>query len=69
MTRRIYALLVGINDYAPQSSMPPLKGCVSDIKAMQAYLEGRNFQAEYELHLRVLYNDQATRQAIINGFQ
>lgn len=67
MTRNIYALLVGIDAYAPP--VPPLQGCVNDIKAIEEYLQGRVAQGNYQLHLRTLIDREATRQGIIAGFQ
>lgn len=64
-----YALLVGINQYSPTSSVPHLQGCTNDVKAMQAYLEGRVAKDANQLHLKVLLNQQATRQAVIDGFR
>jgi hypothetical protein len=66
--RKLYPLLVGINDYPPGVS--PLKGCVEDIKGFQTYLEQRvTHQISFELQTpHVLLNHQATREAIIKGF-
>ena len=77
MTRNLYALLVGINEYdgrwqglsTRESHIPPLQGCLNDIEGMQAYLQGRVDKDTFELHLCVLTNKQATRQGIIDGFR
>ncbi len=69
MTRNLYALLVGINEYDGQSHIPPLRGCLNDIEGMQAYLQGRVDKDTFDLHLHVLTNEQATRQGIITGFR
>lgn len=69
MTRRLFAFLVGINEYDERSRVPPLQGCVKDIQCMQAYLEGRVAQDDVDLQLKVLLNEQATRQAVIDGFR
>ncbi|MGC1306039.1 MAG: caspase family protein [Phormidesmis sp.] len=69
MTRKLYALLVGINQYDEQSHVPHLQGCINDIHGMQSYLEGRVAQADFALNLQTLTNEQATRQGIIDGFQ
>ncbi|MEL6602675.1 MAG: caspase family protein [Cyanobacteria bacterium J06614_10] len=69
MARNLYALLVGINEYDARSRVPSLRGCVNDIQGIQAYLEGRVAQDDFTLNLQVLLNEQATRQAIIEGFQ
>ncbi|RCJ37935.1 hypothetical protein A6770_14215 [Nostoc minutum NIES-26] len=67
MTRNIYALLVGIDEYV--SPVPALKGCVNDITAIAEYLSGRVASDRYQIHLRTLLNQDATRQAIIDGFR
>jgi pimeloyl-ACP methyl ester carboxylesterase len=76
MTKNIYALLVGIDTYHPASvpAISSLKGCVNDIKAIEAYLRERTKADEWKLvepsNLPwILTNEQATRQAIINSFE
>lgn len=64
MTQNIYALLVGIDEYP----VKPLQGCVNDIIAIKEYLELRFDNDRYNLHLSILLNKNATRQAIIDGF-
>nr|WP_017316807.1 caspase family protein [Mastigocladopsis repens] len=67
MTRNIYALLVGIDEYLrPVSS---LQGCVNDVISVKEYLEGRVAGDGYQLHLCTLLNQDTTRQAIIDGFR
>ena len=76
MANNIYALLVGIDEYDPTSiqEIPSLKGCVNDIKAVEAYLRDRiTKDTEWKLiepanQSWILTNEQATRQAVINGF-
>lgn len=67
MTRNIYALLVGIDKYPPPVS--PLKGSVNDVLAVAGYLRERVTQDGYNLHIQMLVERQATRQAIIDGFR
>jgi pimeloyl-ACP methyl ester carboxylesterase len=67
MTRHIYALLVGINDYAPDSRVNSLQGCVPDIQTVQAYVEDR--VPPENRHILPLFNEQATRQAVIDAFR
>lgn len=67
MTRNIYALLVGIDRYPPPVS--PLKGSVNDVLAVAGYLRERVTQDGYNLHIQMLVERQATRQAIIDGFR
>ncbi|MCX7594047.1 MAG: caspase family protein, partial [Fischerella sp.] len=77
MAKNIYALLVGIDEYHPESivPIPSLQGCVNDISAVEAYLRER-VAGDRQWHLVqptdqpwILSNQNATRQAIINGFQ
>ena len=67
MTRNLYALLVGIDDYAPP--IPALQGCKHDINAIEAYLQKQIGGAWTLKQPRKLLDQQATRQAIIDGFQ
>ncbi len=61
---RIYALLVGINDYV---AVNKLAGCVADIEAVEALLRKR--VPEDQLSLKVLHDGAATRAGIIDGFR
>ncbi len=64
MAGTVYALVVGINDYrAPLSA---LYGCRNDVEHLRTFLEGRLGTA---LQLRVLVDDQAARQALIDAFR
>lgn len=67
MTSKVYALLVGIDNYA--APVTPLQGCVNDVMAMEEYLRSRVKAEGWELHLKILKDEQATRQAIIDGFR
>ena len=69
--RQIYALLVGIDRYAPDSviQVNPLQGCVNDITAIEEYLNERFDLEKYQLQLQKLINEQATREAVVNGFR
>ncbi len=72
MAKSIYALLVGIDQYDPNSvfQVPSLQGCVNDIVAAQQYLEERTKDGEWKLiEPLILKNEQATREAIIKGFK
>lgn len=66
MTRNLYAFLVGIDTYP--SPVNPLHGCVNDVKAFARFLEAQQAKDHYELHLDLLTNEAATRQAVIDGF-
>lgn len=65
MTRKLYALLVGINQYAEK----PLHGCVNDIEAVEQFLENRLDFNPGDRHIEKLLNSEATRQAVINKFE
>lgn len=62
--RRVYALLVGIDAYLPPVN--PLWGCRNDIAALEQYLRAR---VGTELALHTLYDDEATRDAVVDGFR
>lgn len=67
MTCNIYALLVGIDNYP--HPVPSLKGCVNDVADVEEYLRGRIDPDKFKLHLLTLKNQEATRQAIVDGFR
>lgn len=66
MTSSIYALLVGIDNYAKPVS--PLQGCINDVMAVEEYLKTRVKAEGWNLHLKILKDSEATRQGIIDGF-
>ena len=71
MTHNIYSLLVGIDRYAANSVRPisTLQGCANDINAIETYLQSQ-IAGEWILRQpKKLINEQATRQAVIDGFQ
>lgn len=65
MAQKIYALLVGINDYAPEVGR--LAGCLNDVDHFNEYLTG-NFNKS-ELAIEVLKDRDATRGNIIKQFR
>lgn len=67
VSRNIYVLLVGIDNYPNPNHC--LQGCVNDIIAIEEYLNERFDKKEYQLHLLTLKDEQATREAVINGFR
>jgi Caspase domain len=68
MSRNIYALTVGIDNYK-SCAIPSLKGCVNDVIAVEDFLKTRLTNSDDTLHIKTLINHQATRQAIINAFR
>ena len=67
MIRNLYALLVGIDAYP--NPRHRLQGCVNDIERVANYLEGRTAGRQFRLHLEILKNEAAHRQAVIEGFR
>ncbi|MGH1437139.1 MAG: caspase family protein [Lewinella sp.] len=84
-TPRIFALLVGINDYP--APIPRLNGCLNDIRNVEQYLREHiaiesqaakktshtpsnlSITQEGPLHLCILENEEATYTNIINAFR
>ena len=68
MSRNLYALLIGINNYK-SPGIPSLKGCINDVNVMDEFLRKRLTNNEEKLYIKKLINHEATRQAIIDGFR
>ena len=66
MTRNLYALLVGIDDYP--APVRKLDGCVNDINAIENYLKTRVDSSQHG-NIKTLRNAEATRQAVIDSFE
>ncbi|MBO0932406.1 DUF5995 family protein [Fibrella aquatilis] len=62
-TPKLYALLVGVGAY---TRVRPLRGPVADVQAMTSYLQK---QTDFDLKLLALTDQQATKTAVIAGFQ
>ncbi|MET9871702.1 caspase family protein, partial [Streptomyces sp. NPDC006386] len=60
--RTVYALLVGIDDYPGR----PLSGCVNDVRAAESWLRSRSGPP---VRIRTLYDDRATRAAVLAGLE
>ncbi|MGE5222917.1 MAG: caspase family protein, partial [Omnitrophica WOR_2 bacterium] len=67
MSRNLYALLVGINNYP--KPVPPLHGCANDVVYFQQYLEARANADLFAFHPCTLIDEQATREQVIQQFQ
>jgi pimeloyl-ACP methyl ester carboxylesterase len=65
MSKKIYALLVGINDYAPE--VGKLSGCINDVDRFHDYLTS-SFNKD-DLAIEVLKDSDATRDNIIKQFR
>ncbi len=69
---KLYALLVGINNYSPLSefSIAQLRSCINDVEAVKAYLQEWAAKEGYSRPaIKSLTNEQATREAVIQGFR
>jgi hypothetical protein len=64
MSKTIYALLVGINDY--QAPVPKLNGCIPDVKAVETYLRGLS---DASVEFMILTDKAATKNNIVAGFR
>ncbi len=64
---KLYALLVGINEYHPETSVRHLKGCENDVKAMSAYLE-KDF-SHLDPTISTILNSNATRENLLKTFE
>lgn len=67
MEQTAYVLLVGIDSY--EAPVPALGGCVNDVTAFETLLRERIAVDRFELKARVLRNEEATRQAVVDGFR
>lgn len=67
MRRNIYAFLVGIDKYP--NGVRSLQGCVNDIEEIEVFLRTQLNLEKYQLHLKKLLNQNATRAAVIDGFK
>ena len=65
MSRNIYALLVGINDYSP--AVGKLTGCVNDVDHFHSYLTDHFDKSR--LRIEVLKDADATRPNVIKQFR
>jgi hypothetical protein len=69
--RTLYALLIGIDHYPPP--VPRLGGCINDIHEMRRFLEARagagENQVEDVLKVKVLLDQEATREGVIRAFR
>ena len=65
MSKNVYALLVGINDYSP--AVGKLTGCLNDVNHFHSYLTD-NLDRN-RLHIEVLKDADATRPNIIKQFR
>ncbi len=64
--KNIYAFFASIDEYPVAHHR--LNGCVNDMRAMKELLEQRVDPEKTKLHIRVLENEEATRDNIIKGF-
>jgi hypothetical protein len=67
MTRKVYALFVGIDEYT--APVRPLNGCVNDVSRMRTLFEERITGAQDEFVPMTLANGDASRGNIIAAFR
>lgn len=67
MARTIYALFVGVDDYA--GNVNSLKGCVNDVTRLRDLLATRLNGSSDRFAPLLLTNAQATRQGVIDAFR
>lgn len=67
MSPRLYALLVGIDEYPDPRHR--LAGCINDVTRMERYLRARTAHERFDLQFEVLTNSQAGRDALIAAFR
>ncbi len=65
MPNKVYALLVGVNDYGPD--IESLDGCLNDVDLLHEYLNRR--VGSSALAVQVLKNNDATRANVISQFR
>ncbi len=61
--KKVYALLVGINNYA---RVRKLQGCVNDVEAVRKYLENNT---DFKAEVRELTDAAANREGVADGFR
>ena len=61
----LYALLVGINEYA---SIRPLRGCEQDVRRVSSFLE-KHVSSRFQLHIKTLLSGQARKSEIVWAFK
>lgn len=64
---KLYALLVGINEYHPETSVNHLKGCVNDVNAMSDFLTQQYKNLDPEI--LPIVNQDATRENLLRSFE
>ncbi|QAY72074.1 hypothetical protein ET445_00730 [Agromyces protaetiae] len=67
MGKRVFALLVGIDEYP--DPVPRLAGCKNDVDAIESLLSARVASAGDTFHPLRLVDEQATRDEVIDAFR
>jgi Caspase domain len=66
----LYALLIGINNYHPESNVRSLSGCHRDVSSMYSLLlEYFSDLIPHKHNLLVLLDEDASREKVIEGFR
>ncbi len=61
--KKVFALLVGINDY---DRVGKLHGCLNDVRAVRNYLEKGT---DFDVDIKELTDQDATRAGVVDGFR
>lgn len=70
--KTVHVLIVSVDDYRADIVLeggvlfPKLRGCTGDAKKIKAYLES---QSGFDLKLKTLFDKEATKEAVVEGFQ
>ncbi len=67
MTKKLYAILIGINNYPRREHR--LRGCLNDLQAVHQYLEHYMEQQGIEYQPKILKDEAATKDQIIEAFE
>lgn len=68
MIKKLYALLIGIDEYHPKNNhIPNLEGCVNDVNALAKLFQDKYYYLDPDI--KILTNEDATRDNIIQSFR
>ena len=67
---QLYALLVGINEYPPESRVRNLRGCENDVNIMETFLNKYygHLLDDPKSQIKKILNQDATRENLLQSF-